>query len=54
MVHLGWLLALPAGLLLKRLILPRTHILGKILRWGPIVYGAVRGLTAARQMSHRS
>jgi hypothetical protein len=46
--------ALPAGLLLKRLILPRTHILGKILRWGPIIYGAVRGLTAARQMSHRS
>jgi hypothetical protein len=47
------LAAVPLVLLLKRLIAPRTRVLGSILRWGPLAYGAVRGLTTARKLSHR-
>jgi hypothetical protein len=48
------LAAVPLALLMKRWIAPRTRVLGSVLRWGPLVYGAVRGLTAARKLSHRS
>jgi hypothetical protein len=48
------LAAVPRALLMKRWIAPRTRVLGSVLRWGPLVYGAVRGLTAARKLSHRS
>jgi hypothetical protein len=48
------LAAVPLALLMKRWIAPRTRVLGTVLRWGPLVYGAVRGLTAARKLSHRS
>jgi hypothetical protein len=48
------LAAVPLVLLLKRWMAPKTKILGTILRWGPLAYGAVRGLTAARKLSHRS
>jgi hypothetical protein len=48
------LAAVPLVLLLKRFIAPRTRILGTILRWGPLAYGAVRGLTATRKVAHRS
>ena len=46
--------AIPLVLLLKRFIAPRPRVLGTILRWGPIAFGAVRGLTAARKVAHRS
>jgi hypothetical protein len=51
MLKLG---AVPLVLLLKRWIAPRTRILGSVLRWGPLVYGAVRGFAATRKMAHRS
>jgi hypothetical protein len=47
------LAAVPLVLLLKRKMAPRTRILGTILRWGPLAYGAFRGLTAAQKPSHR-
>lgn len=38
----------PLGFLLKRSVAPRPRLLGTLLRWGPVLLGAVRGLTAAR------
>ncbi|AOS44431.1 hypothetical protein Verru16b_01493 [Lacunisphaera limnophila] len=43
------LAAIPLGLLLKRSPAPRPRLLGTLLRWAPVVLGAVRGLTAARR-----
>jgi hypothetical protein len=43
--------AVPLGLLLKRSSAPRPRLLGALLRWGPVVLGAVRGLAGA---SHRA
>ena len=37
--------AVPLGLLLKRSPAPRLRGLGRMLRWGPFVLGALRGLT---------
>ncbi|HEY5080030.1 MAG TPA: hypothetical protein VII43_09285 [Opitutaceae bacterium] len=48
------LAAVPLALLLKRKVAPRTRILGTLLRWGPLAYGAFRGLTAAQKPSHRT
>ena len=33
----------PLGFLVKRTIFPRWKILGALLRWGPVVFAAVRG-----------
>ena len=41
------LAAVPLGLLLKRTLAPRAGLLDKLLRWGPVVFGAVRGLASA-------
>ncbi|MDP2137664.1 MAG: hypothetical protein Q8J74_07400 [Candidatus Didemnitutus sp.] len=38
----------PLGFLLKRSVAPRPRLLGTLLRWGPVLLGAVRGLNAAR------
>jgi len=43
------LAAIPLGFLLKRSPAPRPRLLGTLLRWGPWVLGAVRGLTAGRR-----
>jgi hypothetical protein len=40
------LAAVPLGLLAGRRLLPRHRLLGSLLRWGPLVAGAVRGLGA--------
>ena len=42
------LAAVPLGFLLKRAIAPRAGLLDKLLRWGPVVFGAVRGFANAR------
>ncbi len=39
--------AVPLGLLFKRAAAPRTSVLGALLRWGPVLVGAVRGLASA-------
>jgi hypothetical protein len=44
-------MAIPLGFLLKRRFAPRTRLLGAMLRWGPLVLGAVRGLSATRGAS---
>jgi hypothetical protein len=43
------LAAVPLGLLFKRAAAPRASVLGTVLRWGPVLFGAVRGLAAARR-----
>ncbi len=40
--------AVPLGWLLKRSPAPRTRVLGTLLRWGPLVLGAVRRLASRR------
>ena len=40
--------AVPLGFLLKRAAAPRRSVLGALLRWGPVMLGAVRGLAGAR------
>jgi hypothetical protein len=45
--------AIPLAILLKRRLARRTRVFGAILRWGPVVFGAVRGLTAERTLAHR-
>jgi hypothetical protein len=36
--------AMPLGFLVTRAIFPRQKILGAIVRWSPLVFGAVRGI----------
>ena len=40
--------AVPLGLLVQRAVFPRRGLLGSLLRWGPLVFGAVRSLAGAR------
>ena len=40
------LAAVPLGLLVTRRFFPRAKVLGSLLRWAPLVYGAVRGLSS--------
>ncbi len=43
--------SVPLGFLFKRSAAPRIRILGSLLRWGPLVLGAVRGLARTRSSS---
>ena len=36
----------PLSLLTARVIFPRAKILGTLARWGPLAFGAIRGLRA--------
>ncbi len=45
--------AVPLGFLLKRASGRRARKLGILLRWGPIIYGAVRSLPGIRILSRR-
>jgi hypothetical protein len=38
--------AVPLGFLIKRTVSPRIKMIGSIMKWAPIVFGAVRGLTS--------
>lgn len=38
--------AVPLGFLAERTILSRLKIFGSIVRWGPLVYGTVRGISS--------
>jgi hypothetical protein len=49
---LAQLAIVPLGILVKRRLFPRHRLLGSILRWGPLVAGAVRSFGfAARDRS---
>jgi hypothetical protein len=37
----------PAGLLVQRFVFPRRKILRTLVRWGPLVFGAIRGINRA-------
>ena len=41
------LAALPLGFLASRIIFPRSKVLGSLVRWGPLVFGAVRGISSS-------
>ena len=39
--------AVPAGILVQRFVFPRRKILRTLVRWGPLVFGAIRGINRA-------
>ena len=39
--------AVPLGLLATRTIFPRLKFIGSVMRWGPLAFGAVRGIGSA-------
>ena len=41
--------AVPLGFLFKRAVFPRQKILGSLVRWGPVVFNAVRGFRSAHR-----
>jgi hypothetical protein len=46
--------AVPLGFLVTRTIFPRRKILGSLVRWSPVVLGAMRGLRSAFKTPRRS
>lgn len=46
--------AVPLGFWVARTVGPRVKILGSLARWGPLVFGAVRGIRAAVKTRLRS
>jgi hypothetical protein len=46
--------AVPLGFLLKRSLGRRGRVLGALMRWGPLVIGAARGMAGSRRLSRRS
>jgi hypothetical protein len=45
--------AMPLGFLAARTVFPRRKILGSLVRWSPLVFGAVRGLSSAFKTPRR-
>ncbi|HXA14785.1 MAG TPA: hypothetical protein VNW23_06620 [Opitutaceae bacterium] len=45
--------AVPLGFLAARTVLPQRRILGSLLRWSPLVFGAVHGVRSAFKAPHR-
>ena len=39
--------AVPLGFLIKRTLSPRLKVLGSLVKWGPLVFGAMRGVASA-------
>ena len=39
--------AVPLGWVVTRTVFPRMKMLGKLVRWSPLIFGAVRALSAA-------
>ena len=42
------------GFLVTRTVFPRLKILGSLVRWGPLVFGAVRGISSAAKTRYGS
>jgi hypothetical protein len=38
--------AVPLGFLIKRAVFPRRKVLRSLVRWGPLVFGALRAITS--------
>jgi hypothetical protein len=45
--------AVPLGLLVKRTVFPRVRLLRSLLRWGPLIFGAARGIRSAAKRRSR-
>jgi hypothetical protein len=43
----------PLGFLAARTVFPRRKILGSLMRWSPLVFGAVRGIRSTVKTPHR-
>jgi hypothetical protein len=43
------LTALPLGILLKRAMFPKPRILGKLVQWAPVLFGALRSIADLRR-----
>jgi len=39
--------AVPLGFVLKRVLFRRSKIIGSLVSWGPLVAGAIRGISSA-------
>lgn len=46
--------AVPLGLLVQRTLFSRLKLLGSLVRWGPLVFGVVRGFSSAVKTRLRS
>lgn len=46
--------AVPLGFLLKRVVFRRLKGLGWLMRWGPLVFSAVRGITSTAKTHPKS
>jgi hypothetical protein len=46
--------AVPLGFLATRTVFPRSKILNSLVHWGPLVFGAVRGIGSAVTTRFRS
>ena len=46
--------AVPLGFFVTRSVFPRSRILNSLVRWGPLVFGAVRGISSAVTTRFRS
>ena len=46
--------AVPLGVLVTRTVLPRLKIVGSLLRWAPLVFGAGRAIGAAVKIHSES
>ncbi len=46
--------AVPLGFLVTRTVFPRLKILGSLVRWSPLVFGAVRGISSAVKTRFRT
>jgi hypothetical protein len=44
---LALIAAVPLGFLIRRTASPRLKLLGSLVKWGPLVFGAVRGASSA-------
>ena len=45
--------AVPLGFLAARTVFPRRKILGSLVRWSPLVFGAMRGIGSAFKTPRR-
>jgi hypothetical protein len=48
------LASVPLGLLLRRVLMKRARKLSAALRWGPLLFAAVRGFVRGRSFSRRA
>ena len=51
---LALIAAVPLGFLIKRTASPKLKLIGTLMKWAPVVFGAVRGVSASVKSHGRS